>query len=87
MYIIANGIGIVLLIILLTIAIIVKIVSGEVNKRCQYSSKKNFLDEGEALNVEENTDIPYPYTQVKMKHILNQIGMEHRYCNKQRKSR
>ena len=53
MYIIANGIGIVLLIILLTIAIIVKIVSGEVNKRCQYSSKKNFLDEGEALNVEE----------------------------------
>lgn len=81
MYIIANGIGIVLLIILLTIAIIVKIVSGEVNKRCQYSSKKNFLDEGEALNVEENTDIPYPYTQVKMKHILNQIGMEHRYCN------
>ena len=61
MYIIANGIGIVLLIILLTIAIIVKIVSSEVNKRCQYSNKKNFLDEGEALNVEENTDIPYPY--------------------------
>ena len=27
-------------------------------------TKKNFLDEDEALNVEENTDIPYPYTQI-----------------------
>lgn len=29
-------------------------------------TKKNFLDEDEALNVEENTDIPYPYTQVQL---------------------